>query len=166
MPPRQIPLAIHCRHGAPSACDLNERNASGETTLFAYVSAGKLDEVRTLLAAGADPNVPKRPGGETAIEVALKQVGLNYDNAATAAQMVDLLAADPRTTLHAPLKEDFAANPSTWYLQQSPGRDRLVQRRELLARLPARAAPKPGCEDPGFERTHYETPLRLRAPRP
>lgn len=159
-------LVIHCRHGPPSACDLDERGSTGETRLYATVWSGKVDEAKVLLAAGADPNIPKYPGGPTAIEKALEALMRDHSNAAQMAQLLDLFAADPRTTLPAALKEDFAADPATWnaaaHSKQLPA---LLQRREALARLPARAEARAGCEALGFTREYRDGPVRLRLPR-
>jgi hypothetical protein len=157
-------LVIHCRHGAPSACDLDERDVDGATALHGLAWAGRIDEVRALLEAGADPNATKGPGGQTPMDIVLRQVLLGYDGAAKAAEVLDALAASPRATLSAGLKEDLAADPSTWRLvPPGPARERLMRHREALLRLPARPAqPKPGCEDPGFQYSLREGPVRLR----
>jgi hypothetical protein len=121
--------------------------------------------VRALLAAGADPNVPKHPGGETAIEMALSRSCTTTTNAAKAAQIVGRpQAADPRTTLHARLKEDLAADPSTWTnLQQARARERFIERREALVRLPARERRSPDARiRASSASSNRETPLRLR----
>ena len=144
-PPAPAPFVIHCRHGAPSACDLDERDGDGATLLHGLAWAGRLDEVQALLEAGADPNATKGPAGPTPMDIVLRQVMAGYDSAAKAAQVVDALAASPRATLSAALKEDLAADPSTWRLVGAgPARERLLRHREALLRLPARAPdPKP-----------------------
>ena len=160
-PPRMI---VHCRHGAPSACDLDERDADGATALHGYAGTGKVDEVRALLEAGADPNATKWPRGDTAMDIVLRQVLLGYANAEKAAQVLDLLAADPRTTIRPALREALADDPSTWRnVHSASTRERLLKRREALLRLPVNPPGRaPGCEDPGFERPYREIPPRLR----
>jgi hypothetical protein len=157
------PLVVHCRHGAPSACDLDERDSNGATALYSLAGSGKVDEVRVLLEAGADPNATKGPGGDTAMDVALRQVLLNYDNAEKASQVLGALASNPRTMIRAALREELAADPATWQVSQPRARERLLQRREALLRLPVRPPdPAPGCEDPKFEYRYREIPPRLR----
>lgn len=165
-PPAPPQLIVHCRRGAPSACDLDERDADGATALHGYAGAGKVDEVRTLLEAGADPNATKWPRGDTAMDIVLRQVLLNYDNAEKAAQVLDLLAADPRTTIRPALREALADDPSTWRnVHAAPARERLVKRREALLRLPVSPPERaPSCEDPRFDTmsSFRELPPRLR----
>jgi hypothetical protein len=159
-------LAIHCKHGAPSACDLDERDADGATALYGFARAGRPDEVRVLLEAGADPNATKGPRGDTAMDVAVRQVLLNYDSAEKAAQVLDVLAADPRTTIRPALREALADDPSSWRnVHSAPARERLLKRREALLRLPVAAAERaPSCEDPHFDPmySYNELPPRLR----
>jgi hypothetical protein len=165
-PPAPAPLAVHCRHGAPSACDLNERDAQGHTAINTFVAYTKPAELRVLLEAGADPTLPAKPFGPHPIDVALRSM-LRMDRSsperAKRAEIVDILAADPRTTITRALKDDLAADPSAWNLVASlPGLDLLAARREALARLPVRPEGKPGCEPLGFQPTYDEGPVRLR----
>jgi hypothetical protein len=163
-PPSPPALVIHCRHGPPSACDLDERGADGATALHSLASAGRVEEVRVLLEAGADPNATQGPHGDTAMDIVLRQLLRNYESAARAAQILDLLAANPRTTIRAALREDLAADPSTWRMAPpGPARERVLQRREALLRLPVSPpARPPGCEDPNFEFSYRDPPPRLR----
>ena len=157
-------LVIHCRHGAPSACDLDERDYAGQTALYAAATAGRVEEARLLLEAGADPNIARMPGAPTAIEKALETVLRGYSSPERHLQVVDLLAADPRTTLPAALKADLTADPATWtQFAHSKNLAAVVARREALARLPARPQARPGCEEPGYGGYRYTDPmLRLR----
>jgi hypothetical protein len=161
--PPPPPLVVHCRHGAPSACDLEQRDSNGATALYSLAAAGKVDEVRVLLEAGADPNATKGPRGDTAMDVVLRQILLNYDNSEKAAQVLDALASNPRTMIRAALREELTTDPATWQAHPARARERILQRREALLRLPVRPPdPAPACEDPNFEHRYREIPPRLR----
>jgi hypothetical protein len=176
------PLVIHCRHGEASKCDLDERDADGRTAIFGAIyflhsrtdDARSVNEVRTLLAAGANPTIPQRPFGATPLELALMSLlrappGPGRDQLA---QIVDLLASDPRMTVPAALKDDFASDPSTWDVaRHQPGYASLIERREAIARLPAQPERQRSCEIPttGYSSLWAEGSeerLRLRASRP
>ena len=100
------------------------------------------------------------------MDLVLRQMLLNYDNAEKAAQVLDLLAADPRTTIRRELREALADDPSTWRnVHSATARERLLQRREALLRLPVSPPERaPGCEDPRFGTfsSFGEPPPRLR----
>lgn len=166
-------LKIHCRHGDASKCDLDERDAEGMTAILGtvYYNQAPADNVKVLLDAGADPSIPARPYAPAPIEYAILQLlrtspGESRDRLA---RIVDLLAASPRTTIVQWLKDDLAADPSTWIqVRHQPGFAALVERRETLAKLPARPEYRPGCErlvpDTYQHRTWEEFP-RLRPPK-
>jgi len=168
-PSSQPALAIHCRHGAPSACDLDERDADGNTALGMYVANLGLAEAKLLLAAGADPSVPAKPFGAQAIDALLQRMSnLAPDSpeAQTARSLLDLLVSHPKVTLRQALKEDLAADPSTWTMASSArGYALLRDARERLRALPARVEGTPGCAPTGYSNEFTNPPLRLRHPR-
>ena len=168
--PRPVPqpaaLAIHCRHGAPSACDLDERDSTGATALFAFVRDLKLDEARLMLEAGANPDIPQRPFGPPPIEVLLERIVSTPPGSSQAqrvGEMLALLVADRRTTLPRALRDDLAADPSTWKRYSgAPGLAAIAGARERLLALPARPDAKPGCASPGYVMDWSTGPFRLR----
>lgn len=159
---------IHCRHGAPSACDLNERDAQGATAIQAYVGALKPAEVKALLDAGADPSIASKPSGVAPIETLLERLVRTQPDSAdakSAAEILELLVAHPRITLRQKLRDDFAADPATWTsVQHSSGRKLLVDARPRLLALQARADEPPACPPLGYMRDYGQTPIRLRYP--
>ena len=159
---------IHCRHGAPSACDLNQRDAQGATALQAYVGALKPAEVKVLLDAGADPSIAAKPSGVAPIETLVERLARTQPDSAdakSAAEILELLAAHPRVALPPKLRDDFAADPATWTsVQHSAGRKLLVDARPRLLALPARADEPPACPPLGYTRDYGHTPIRLRFP--
>ena len=168
--PRPVPqpaaLAIHCRHGAPSACDLDERDATGATALFDFVRDLRVDEARVMLEAGANPDIPQRPFGPAPIEVLLERIARTppgSSQAQTAGEMLALLVADRRATLPQALRDDLGADPSTWKRYSgAPGLAAIAGAREQLLALPARPDAKPGCESPGYVMDWRAPPFRLR----
>jgi hypothetical protein len=95
----RAPPTIRCRFGAPSQCDLDQRDESGETALYTAVKHFRLEEVRVLMEGGADPNVPVKPGGVKAAEV-IQQRMTNYSPGSfdheQGRQILALLAASPK----------------------------------------------------------------------
>ncbi len=166
------PLAIHCRHGAASACDYDERSEAGETPLGEMIRFLKEEHVKLLLAAGADPSVPVVPGGPNAVE-ALAGRMLNVTprtrEADSVKEILELLVAHPMASLPARLKADLALDPREWQeVRNRGGVSLLEQHREALAGLPAHADPVPGCYSLGVADASWRwlsVPLRLRVPR-
>lgn len=160
---------IHCRHGAPSACDLNERDAQGVTALQSFVGALKPAEVKVLLAAGADPSIASKPSGVAPIETLVERLSRTQPDTATAKdalEILDMLAAHPKVTLPRKLREDLAADPSTWTsVQHSVGLNLLTEARPRLLAVAARAEEAPACAPLGYMRDFgRQPPIRLRYP--
>ena len=160
---------IHCRRGPPSACDLDERDAQGVTALQGYVGALKPAEVKALLDAGADPSVAAKPSNVAPIETLVERMARTQPGTASArdaAEILEMLAAHPKVALPPKLREDLAADPSTWTsVQHSPGRSLLVEARARLLALPARAEEAGACQPLGTVRDHgQQAPIRLRFP--
>lgn len=159
---------IHCRHGAPSACNLDERDARGLTALHSLVDALKPAEVKALLDAGADPSIAAKPSGVPPVETLLErmlraQPGTPEAQGATA--LLHMLAAHPKVTLRPKLGEDLAADPATWTSTlHSPGRTLLVDARERLRALPVRAEEPPACAPLNYAHDYERLPVRLRHP--
>jgi hypothetical protein len=160
---------IHCRHGAPSACDLNERDAQGATALHGFVGALKPEEVKVLLDAGADPSLASKPSDVTPIETLVERMARTQPDTGTAKdalEILEMLTAHPKVALPRKLRDDLAADPATWSsVQQSPGRKLLVDARPRLIALPVRAEEPGACAPLGPAR--YEggaIPIRLRHP--
>jgi len=166
------PLAIHCRHGTPSACDYDERSEAGETPLGEMIRFLKEEHVKLLLAAGADPGVPVVPGGPKAVE-ALAARMLNVvprsRDADSVKEILELLVAHPKASLPARLKADLALDPKEWQeVRNRNGVSLLEQHREALAALPAHADPEIGCYSLGVADSSWRwlsVPVRLRVPR-
>ncbi len=163
--PRPGP-AIRCRNGAPSACDLNERDAQGAPALQGFVAALKVAEVKLLLEAGADPSVVAKPSNVAPIDALFERMTRTHSDsneAESATRILEMLAADPRVTLRRKLRDDFATDPATWNaVQHSPGRKLLALSRARMLALPVRDE-TPACPPLGY--THeYGPPLRLRYP--
>jgi hypothetical protein len=164
-------IVIHCRHGAPSACDLDERDVRGFTALASLASELKAEEVRVLLEAGANPAVVIDVAGNATVEAFVKRIiertpAPGSADAVHAREIMKLLAGDPRTTLTRSLHDDLAADPSTWIVQAPDAKALLVEARDAFATLPTRPDAKPACE-------RIEAPIgasmpfmpRLRMPR-
>lgn len=164
----RIGPAIHCRHGAPSACDLNERDAQGTTALQAYVGALKPAEVRVLLEAGADPSIAAKPSNIAPIETLVERMARTQPDTGTARdafEILEMLASHPKVALARKLRDDLAADPATWTsVQHSPGRKLLVDARPRLLALPALADDAPACPPLGTIRDYGQAPIRLRYP--
>lgn len=163
----RIGPVIHCRHGAPSACDLNERDAQGTTALQSYVGSLKPAEVRVLLEAGADPSIASKPSGVAPIETLVERLARTQPGTATAkdaAEILEMLASHPKVALPRKLRDDLAADPATWTsVQHSPGRQLLVDARPRLLALPLRPDDALGCPPLGYMRDYgTHAPIRLR----
>ena len=160
--------AIHCRHGAPSACDLNERDAQGVTALQGFVGALKPAEVKVLLDAGADPSIASKPSNVAPIETLVERLARTQPDTGTAKdafEILEMLASHPKVTLPRKLREDLAADPATWTsVQHSPGRALLVEARPRLIALPVRPEEQPACAPLGYARDYGQAPIRLRYP--
>jgi hypothetical protein len=142
-------LEIRCRHGAPSACDLDERDARGRTALAQYASDLNAEAVEVLVAAGANPSIDSPLPGADAIEAWMRLVmngtiAAGSPEAVRAIAVIDALAASPKATLAPDLKSDLASDPSQWRYWQANAL--MLHARGALARVPARAQPARPCE--------------------
>lgn len=159
---------IHCRHGAPMACDLNERDAQGATAIQDLVVALKPAEVKALLDAGADPSIAAKPSNVAPIETLVERLIRTQPgsgDAKNAFQILELLAAHPKVTLPRKLRDDLASDPATWTsVQHSAGRALLIEARPRLLALPARTDNSPACQPLGYVRDYGRVPIRLRYP--
>lgn len=148
-PANQKPLAIHCRHGATSACDYDERSERGETPLGEMIRLLKEEEVKLLLEAGADPSVPVEPGGPKAVEALVGRmlyVTPQSRGADSVREILQLLVAHPKASLPGKLKTDLALDPKDWQeVRHLAGVSLLEQYREALSALPAHADAEFGC---------------------
>lgn len=77
----------------PKYKSLDARNEFGKTALFVAVHTGNPSDVKALLRAGADPNIPDRHGHSPAHVAAIKAGGRNPKAAALSASMIDVVAA-------------------------------------------------------------------------
>lgn len=137
------PVVLRCRHGEPSACKMDQRDSLGETALGSAISRLRTDEVKLLLAAGADPAVRTTPAGEPAIDILLRRMtrtSPNHGESDRALEILALLAAHPKVAISRWLKQDLASDPSQWHsLRNTMGEGLFVRARATLAALPERA---------------------------
>jgi hypothetical protein len=95
----RAPPAIRCRVAEPSKCNLDQRDETGETALGAAVKYFRVEEVKMLLEAGADPSVAVTPGGPRPAEL-VQQRMKNYSpgswDVQQGQQILALLAASPK----------------------------------------------------------------------
>jgi hypothetical protein len=97
-------LAIQCRHGAASACDLDERDWQGRTALAQYTEEFNLEAVKLLLDAGANPSIASPLPGADAIEAWMRRVlngTVGPERRPQALAVIDALAASPKAALRA-----------------------------------------------------------------
>jgi len=91
-------MIVHCRFGAGN-CDLGARDSNGSTALYRFATALRVDEVRALLDAGADPWKPGMPNGEAPLDTIaqrLRSYPAGTDSAKAAGEIHAMLAARPR----------------------------------------------------------------------
>jgi hypothetical protein len=95
----RAPPTIRCRFGAPSKCNLDQRDMQGETALGNAVKYFRVEEVKVLLEAGADPEVAASPSGPRPAELARQRMK-NYApgswDVQQGQQILALLAASPK----------------------------------------------------------------------
>jgi len=142
-------LEIRCRHAAPGARDLDERDAQGRTALAQYASDLNVEAVELLVAGGANPSIESPLGGTDAIEAWMRlvmngTVAIGSPEAARAIAVIDALAASPKAALAPELKADLASDPSQWRYWQANAL--MLHAREALAKVPARAQGARACE--------------------
>lgn len=98
----RAPPTIRCRFGAPSKCNVDQRDDEGETALGNAVKYFRVEEVRILIEAGADPSVPTTPGGLPAAELVaqrMKRTSAGAWDAEQGRQILALLASSPKARM-------------------------------------------------------------------
>lgn len=161
-------LAVHCRHGPPSACDLDERDAQGHTALYTSVGALDVDAVKLLLDAGANPSIDVNLQGADALDALLSRAMWNPPATGSAdadrwAAILELLAASPKASIRASLADQLAADPSQWLAKSPASIALLTAARTRLATLARRPDPARSCEPIEPERVDLRAmPVRLR----
>jgi hypothetical protein len=159
-------LAIHCRLGPVSACDLDERDAQGRTALAQHAEEFNAEAVALLVSAGADPSIPSPVAGADAIEAWVRRVqsgsaAAGSPQAAQARAVIDSLASSPKARLAARLKADLQSDPAQWrYVYGDETRALLLHAREALAAVPTRPDVVDPCE--AIEPIRGAAPPRLR----
>lgn len=160
---------IHCRNGAVSACDLDERDIRGNTALASAVSELDVEAAQLLLEAGANPSAQVNVAGLAAPEALITRIIQRPPSAGSeeeqrARTIMALLGASPKATLLKSVSDDLASDPKTW-IPGLASRGLLLEAREKWRAVSLRADPLPGCEriEPA---TLYTMPLtpRLRPP--
>jgi len=158
-------LTIHCRPGA--TCNLDERDAQGQTALHQYASDLDVDRFRLLLERGADPSVAVDRHGSNAVDAVLRRAvmqppALGSINADKAREIIDLIAASPKAGIRASLAAQLKSEPALWFVKSPESLAILTHARAKLAALPTRADGAGACERievaPGYD----AGPLRLR----
>lgn len=151
---------VRCRHGEPAACNLDQRDSRGETALGAAINLLDVDEVRALLAAGADPAVRTKPAGDPAIDMLLRRMARtspSHSESDRALEILALLTAHPRVAISRWLKQDLATDPAQWIAARTTmGGPLFLRARETLAALPQRpdeAVLCPRLDPQGFDPT-------------
>lgn len=147
------PLHIFCRFGDTSKCDLNERDSDGATLLARIVEASRLEELKVLMDAGADPDIARAPGGATPLDGILNSV-LNYnaayypknsDRLFRAARVMDVLIGSGKATLSAKIKDQLQSDPESWSIRDQEAKQFFLDARVKLAKLPTRSEFLPSC---------------------
>jgi hypothetical protein len=139
-------LIIHCRHGEPSRCNLDERDAQGRTAIAGYAAELKVDEVQLLLANGAHPSAPAGTGGIDAFDLVLSRLRMRTPaegsiDGANALRILEAMAAAPGATLRAELRKDLDTPEAQWVPMSPQARTLMLEARARLASLPARRSP-------------------------
>ena len=169
-PGMEASLAIHCRHGAPSSCDLDERDAQGYTALYSSVGRLDVEAVKLLLEAGANPSVAVNVEGVDSIDALLRRAIMNPPaagsiDAGKALAIMDLLAASPKASIRAGLAGELASDPSRWFVKAPESLALLMQARARLAALPKRPDALRSCQPvEAGERGFEAMPVRLKLP--
>jgi hypothetical protein len=138
-PPR---YRVVCRD--PAACDLDRRNQTGRTYLAELLEDADIEKAMVLLAAGADPEVQRYPGGATGLDGMLGAASQSTGRALDRVRdMVKALAADGRATVKPITRQQWLA------LSQQGGAAETRERRgeiaALLVQLKDRPAFAPVC---------------------
>ena len=135
-PPASPVLGVVCR--VAGECDLDRRNERGTTYLAELIEAADAAKVAMMLAAGADPNVERHPGGPTGLDLLLGEAGQWYGaRLAAAIDTLKVLAADGRATVRPGSRPSWEARATS----NSQAGEIAMQ----LGRLPARAAYVAAC---------------------
>ena len=138
-PPR---YRVVCRD--PAACDLDRRNQTGRTYLAELLEDADAGKASLLLAAGADPEIPRYPGGPTGLDVMLAAASRWTGGALDQVRdIVRALVADERATVEPAWRQRWQA-----VIQQAAApetRERRAEIAALLAQLKDRPAFAPTC---------------------
>jgi hypothetical protein len=104
-PPR---YRVVCRD--PAACDLDRRNHMGRTYLAELLEEADVEKATVLLAAGADPDVQRYPGGPTGLDALLGIASQQTGGAlGRVRDIVKALAADGRATVTPTMRRHWLA---------------------------------------------------------
>ncbi len=132
-------LRLICRD--PANCDLDRRYTDGKTALYQYIDAADHERVALLLAAGADPNVEREPGGPAGIDALLASaLATRPERIPPALLTVRALVGDGRATLSPKTAERLRASPGPEPANlDAQIREQYLEIFRLAAALPARA---------------------------
>jgi hypothetical protein len=164
--PGSAGLVIHCRHGAPARCDLDERDAQGKTALAHYAAQLDVEAVGLLVSNGANPSAPSGVSGVDAFETLVARLIMNPPasgsiDAGNAIRILEIMAASPRATVRAGLRAELEAPEAQWATQSPQALAVLRQAREKLRSVRVRPDPA-ACAPIGDELRHDALPVRLR----
>ena len=164
-PAESTRVAVHCRHGAPSACDLDERDAEGRTAISRYAEDLDVEAVELLLSLGASPSVPMNVRDADAFDALVARIvqrppAAGSIDSAKAGRILALMAASPGATIRAGLGADIDDSPQ-WKMADE-ARGILIAQRDRLRALPRRDEVRVACPPVEVERTYDPLPVRLR----
>jgi hypothetical protein len=166
-PPEASRLAIHCRNGPPSACDLDERGPDGRTALSRYSEELNVDAVELLLANGANPSAVVNVRGADSFDALIARLtqrapAAGSVDAANAVRILEMMAASPKATLRAGLGADLD-DAAQWKMPDE-AKGVLLLARDRLRALPRRAEAAVACPPVEFDRDleFQSLPARLR----